>query len=207
MTEVKLTKNALRDSEIRLTQLQKYLPTLQLKKAMLQLEVNEAKTQLKALEASVALKKEEVFSFASLLGDCDERGLDRVDVLPFLEIEEITKRAENIAGVEFEAFVSILFKKVEYSPFDHPIWLDSVLEDLKELIEKREQAILVRQKKEALEHELRQVSIRVNLFDKVLIPKSKADIKKIKIFLQDQYLAAVSQAKVAKEKQLKKAAL
>ena len=39
-----------------------------------------------------------------------------------------------------------------------------------------------------------------NLFEKILIPRAKANIKKIKVFLGDQLLAAVSQAKVAKTK-------
>jgi V/A-type H+/Na+-transporting ATPase subunit D len=44
------------------------------------------------------------------------------------------------------------------------------------------------------------VSIRLNLFEKVLIPRAQKNIKKIKIFLGDQELAAVCQAKVAKRK-------
>ena len=56
------------------------------------------------------------------------------------------------------------------------------------------------EKKAALDKELREVSIRVNLFEKVLIPRSEANIKKIKVFLGDMELAAVSQAKVAKTK-------
>ena len=46
MAEVKLTKNELRGQQVRLTQLRKYLPTLQLKKAMLQSEVNEVKNKI-----------------------------------------------------------------------------------------------------------------------------------------------------------------
>lgn len=51
-----------------------------------------------------------------------------------------------------------------------------------------------------MEHEFNEVSIRVNLFEKVLIPRTEDNIKKITIFLGDQQLAAVSQAKVAKAK-------
>jgi V/A-type H+-transporting ATPase subunit D len=59
---------------------------------------------------------------------------------------------------------------------------------------------IAEEKKIALEKELREVSIRVNLFEKILIPRCEENIKKIKIFLGDQLLAAVSQAKVAKTK-------
>jgi V/A-type H+-transporting ATPase subunit D len=40
----------------------------------------------------------------------------------------------------------------------------------------------------------------VNLFEKILIPRSQENIKKIRVFLGDQQLAAVAQAKVAKRK-------
>jgi V/A-type H+-transporting ATPase subunit D len=57
-----------------------------------------------------------------------------------------------------------------------------------------------KEKLAALEKELREVSIRVNLFEKILIPRAVSNIKKIKVFLNDQQLEAVSQAKVAKAK-------
>ena len=59
---------------------------------------------------------------------------------------------------------------------------------------------MLEEKKRSLEKELRDVSIRVNLFEKVLIPRCREAVKKIKVFLGDQELAAVAQAKVAKQK-------
>jgi V/A-type H+-transporting ATPase subunit D len=207
MAEVKLTKNALRELQTKLSQLQKYSPTLQLKKSMLQLEVNEAKSQLMSIIGRLEQQKEKIKDIAPLLSTNDVMGLEKIDVLPFLEIKEVHKYLDNIAGVEFYTLDRVEFNEIEYYTFDHPIWLESAVKELRELIILGQTARLVEEKKEALQHELRQVSIRVNLFDKVLIPRAIDNIKKIKIFLQDQYLAAVSQAKVAKEKILKKAAL
>ena len=64
----------------------------------------------------------------------------------------------------------------------------------------REKIKIARREKRGLEKELREVSIRVNLFEKILIPRALDNIKKIKIFLGDQQLAAVAQAKVSKKK-------
>ena len=50
MAEIKLTKNELRNQQNKLSQLEKYLPTLQLKKALLQLEVNEARGEITQFE-------------------------------------------------------------------------------------------------------------------------------------------------------------
>ena len=56
------------------------------------------------------------------------------------------------------------------------------------------------EQRNALEKELREVSIRVNLFEKILIPRAVDNIRRIKVFLGDQELAAVCRAKVAKNK-------
>ena len=81
------------------------------------------------------------------------------------------------------------------------------MEKLKDLIEAKARINVVEEKKAILEKELREVSIRVNLFEKIRIPRTQFNIKKIKVFLGDQELASVAQAKVAKAKILKKKAV
>jgi len=194
MAVIRLTKNELRDQESKLSQLDKYLPTLQLKKALLQIEVNSSQVELETLEAKQEQAKEKVLSFANLLSERDP------DPVSLVEIENVQKIYENIAGVDIPLFQGVNFKKEEFFLFDTPVWLDSALKFIKELLSIKENIQVVTEKKEALEKELREVSIRVNLFEKVLIPRCKGNIKKIKVFLGDQLLAAVSQAKVAKQK-------
>lgn len=52
--------------------------------------------------------------------------------------------------------------------------------------------------------EFRITSQRVNLFEKVMIPTAKANIKKINIYLGDQQTAAVVRGKIAKSSLIKK---
>jgi V/A-type H+-transporting ATPase subunit D len=75
---------------------------------------------------------------------------------------------------------------------------------LRSLIIANEKINVMEEKRKILEKELREVSIRVNLFEKVMIPRTLENIKKIKVFLGDQQLASVAQAKVAKKKILKR---
>ncbi len=188
---MKLTKNELRDQQYRLGQLNRYLPTLQLKKAMLQTEVIEARTGVELCQKEYQKHYVQVSEYSALLATYT--ALD-------LKVKELKRGHENIAGVEVPYFESITFEKVEYSLFATPPWLDSAIVGLQALIEARLKIDIAEDKKRALEKELRQVSIRVNLFEKILIPRATQNIKKIKIFLGDQQLAAVSRAKVAKEK-------
>ena len=56
---------------------------------------------------------------------------------------------------------------------------------------------------ELLDEAVRTITQRVNLFDKVLIPRAQANIKRIRIFLADGERAAVVRAKIAKAKRAK----
>lgn len=195
MAEIKLTKNELRAQQNRLSQLQKYLPTLQLKKAMLQIEVNEARQEIVSMEQNYNTLHHEVEGYSALLSDKSE-----IDPMGAAKIMDVKKRYENIAGVEVPYFESIAFADFNYSLFDTPPWLDGVVKGVRGLAEAQVKIEIAREKKAALEKELREVSIRVNLFEKILIPRALNNIKKIKVFLGDQQLAAVSRAKVAKGK-------
>jgi V/A-type H+-transporting ATPase subunit D len=122
------------------------------------------------------------------------------NVTQYADILLVKKTYENIAGVEIPLFGKVVFREPEYFLFDTPVWTDSATDLLRELITAREKINVAEEKRRALEKELREVSIRVNLFEKILIPRSTENIKKIRIFLGDQQLAAVAQAKVAKRK-------
>lgn len=195
MAEIKLTKNELRAQQNRLSQLQKYLPTLQLKKALLQIEVNEARQEIGKFEETYQNLHHEVESYSALLSDKSE-----IDPMGAAKVTDVKKRYDNIAGVEVPYFEGMSFADFEYSLFDTPAWLDTVVKGVRGLAEAQVKIDIAREKKDALEKELREVSIRVNLFEKILIPRALNNIKKIKVFLGDQQLAAVSRAKVAKHK-------
>lgn len=195
MAEVKLTKNELRSQQLRLTQLRKYLPTLQLKKAMLQIEVNEVKGEILSLEEAFHKIRLDISHSSGLLSE--RFGLD---LTRSAKIAEIKKKYENVAGVDIPIFETVTFEPFDYPLFSTPVWLEGVISDLRKLAVARARVIVAEEKKEALEKELREVSIRVNLFEKNLIPRALLNIKRIKVFLGDQQLAAVAQAKVAKSK-------
>lgn len=196
---MKLTKSELRLQQLRLNQLQKYLPTLQLKKALLQVEVSSAQLEIEQLQQQYQTQEETVTAYAALFSD---RGA--VDLFPAVKVLDVKRHVENIAGVDIPVFEKVIFQESFHFLFDAPVWLDSATAGLRKLIILREQIRIGEEKKAALEKELREVSIRVNLFEKILIPRSLANIRKIRIFLGDQQLAAVCQAKVAKQKILER---
>jgi V/A-type H+-transporting ATPase subunit D len=199
---VKLTKTELRTEQYRFQQLQKYLPTLQLKKMLLQIEVNQAEQEIQHLHLEFESAEKKISAFAALFSD-----RHAFDLYPAVKIVEVQKKFENIAGIDIPILEKVVFQDSSYMLFDAPVWLDSAIVGLRGLITIREKIRVAEEKKVALEKELREVSIRVNLFEKILIPRAQGNIRKIKIFLGDQQLAAVCQAKVAKQKILVREAL
>jgi len=195
VAEIKLTKNELRAQQTRLGQLEKYLPTLQLKKSMLQAEVQETRIKIEQQETSRQKMRQKIETFSELLSTQTS-----IAPLDAVKVKRIGKRYENVAGVEVPYFEDIEFEEFSYSLFETAPWLDAAIVYLRNLAVLREQIHILHEQKTALEKELREVSIRVNLFEKILIPRAISNIRKIKVFLGDQELAAVSRAKVAKAK-------
>lgn len=183
--------NELRLQQNRLQLLHKYLPTLQLKKGLLQIEVNEARLEIEVLKRESQAQLQVVEAIYPLL---------TVDMRKGVEIQEVQRRFENIAGVEVPHFEGVIFKPFEYRLIETPPWFEGAIFQMRKLEIAQEKVRVSEEKKGALEKELREVSIRVNLFEKVLIPRASEKIRKMKVSLQDQMLAAVSRAKVAKRK-------
>jgi V/A-type H+/Na+-transporting ATPase subunit D len=195
MSALKLTKNELRVQQMRLTQLGRYLPMLQLKKALLQYEVSNVLAEIESLKEDFGQSQKRVEPFSAFF-------MERVSInlIDFAEIRQVRKRYENVAGIEIPILEKVVFQEPEYFISDTPVWTESAVEMIQSMVVAREKISVALEKQRALEKELREVSIRVNLFEKVLIPRSMQNIKKIRIFLGNQQLAAVAQAKVAKSK-------
>lgn len=194
MAEIKLTKNELRNQQSHLAQLEKYLPTLQLKKAMLQAEMQEIFQEILRIEKDLNERQSQA-NYGPLLVTNTF-----IDPLQAVKIKKVAKRYENVAGVEVPYFENVEFEEFTYSLFETPPWLDSVIVQLRSLVVLREKIKVAYEQRLAIEKEWRDVSIRVNLFEKILIPRATYKIRTIKVFLSELELAAVSRAKVAKKK-------
>ena len=94
----------------------------------------------------------------------------------------------------------MLFVALEADFIAEAIWFEEIIALIRELKRSFERLKVSQNKKDILESELRVVSIRVNLFEKRIIPETTKIINKIKVFLDDQDLQAVASAKVSKSK-------
>lgn len=192
---MKLTKSALRSSQQRLAQLERYLPTLQLKKSLLQQEVFKARAYSAAkAEVYEDLKKqlaENRHLFVRARG---------VDFAEEMRIQSVQKGEENIAGIDLPTLQGVTFELAHYHLLTTMLWTDSLVHLLQKAKSARIALDIAHEREAILSKELREVSIRVNLFEKIMIPRTKEQIKQIRVFLSDQELMAVARAKAAKKK-------
>ena len=199
MAEIKLTKNELKVQQQKLLQLERYLPTLQLKKALLQAEVGYNKLNKDSLEKEFQDREQQLKEAACLIALEPFFPFEKYLAVSLKEIQ-----SENIAGAELPVFKKLLFQEVPIPLFDTPPWIDCFIDMMRQAKVKYVSLEVAKARLTILERELNDVATRVNLFEKVLIPRCRENIKKIKIFLGDMQLAAVSQAKVAKAKILER---
>ncbi|MDR1831538.1 MAG: V-type ATP synthase subunit D [Fusobacteriaceae bacterium] len=194
MAKIKLTKNELKKQKDALKMFRRYLPTLQLKKQQLQAEIRSVEQRVRELREKKAALHE---SFKVWLGVFGEKGV----FLPkILKITKLLTSRGNIAGVEIPVFEGVEFETERYSFFEKPLWLDAAVDRMKTVLAVDLEAKTMEEQQERLEKELRTTSQRVNLFEKVKIPESRENIRKIQVYLGDQQTAAVVRGKISKEK-------
>jgi len=193
--KIKLTRPELKRHRDRLTRFQRYLPMLKLKQQQLQVTLGEVANRRREAEKAADEASLKVQRYEAVLAD-----LAGVPVRQYASPEQVHSSRVNIAGVEVPVFEGVTFPEATYSLFGTPVWVDQALADLRE--QSRRQAVVdvLREEEVILQGELARTIQRVNLFEKVMIPESRAAIRRIRIRLGDELAAGVGRAKIAKKK-------
>jgi len=197
MAKIKLTKNEQKKQKDALKMYTRYLPTLILKKQQLQIEIRKVEIR----EAEVRQKQEALNrEFRQWIGVFGEDvGLDGT----LIRVKSVNTDIGNIAGVSIPEFKGAEFYPVSYDLFTMPLWVDKAVEKVKQIILLDLEYKVLEEQIRCLSDELRTTTQRVNLFEKVKIPETRANIKKIAVYLGDQQTAAVVRGKMAKKKLVK----
>ncbi len=194
MAKIKLTKNELKIQKDALKMYRRYLPTLTLKKQQLQAEIRtiEAKAQAVRKERENLEK-----GFASWIAVFSE-----TDAFPdgIISVKNIRKGVGNIAGVTIPVYEGADFSRGDYDLYETPLWVDIAANHMEKAMSLDLEAEVLDEQVILLEQELRATSQRVNLFEKVKIPETENNIKKISIYMADQQVSAVVRSKISKRK-------
>ena len=193
MAKIKLTKNELKKQREALKRYIRYLPTLELKKKQLVAEIKNIENRVKILEEEIARIEHDLEAWVAVFAE-------EFHIENLLKIKKIIVGEGNIAGIEIPLFEKVKFEENEYDYMAYPLWVDKALDMLKQLIELKARIQVALEQQDILREELRVTVQRINLFDKVLIPQTKENIRIIRIYLGDLQTAEVVRGKIAKSK-------
>ena len=194
MAKIKLTKNELKVQKDALKMYQRYLPPLTLKKQQLQSEIRIKEAKAKAVRKE---KEELEKGFGSWIAVFSES-----DVFPegIITVSNIRKGKGNIAGVDIPTYEGADFSRGDYDLYETPLWVDIAANHMEKAISLDLEAEVLDEQVRLLSAELLSTSQRVNLFEKVKIPETQKNIKKISIYMADQQVSAVVRSKISKRK-------
>lgn len=194
MARLALNKASLTKLNRQLKSYQDFLPSLDLKRRQLLGEQAKAKQAL--VEINQQLQELEPL-IASDLIMLSNQEVDLTDIVKVVGVDTVE---ENVMGTRLPKLNKVDIQVRKYALLGRPHWVDRLVEFLKTAVELRLQLQVAEQRRELLAQAARTITQRVNLFDKVLIPRTQANIKKIRIYLSDTERAAVVNSKIAKRK-------
>lgn len=194
MPQLALNKTSLTRETRQLDTYQRFLPSLDLKRRQLIAERNKARRQVAATEA-------EIEGLEASAGESIPMAADRrLDLDGLVEVDRVEVGEENLVGLRLPVLIDVQLRRVEYSLLARPHWVDALASLLETLLQLRIRLSLEQQRLAVLEAAVKKITQRVNLFDKVLIPKARDNIRRIRIKLSDTEKAAIVNAKIAKRK-------
>ncbi len=194
MAKIKLTKNELKVQKDALKMYRRYLPTLTLKKQQLQAEIRTIEAEANAVRAEREALEHGFRDWIAVFSE--------TDAFPenVITVRNIRKGLGNIAGVDIPTFEGADFSRGDYDLYETPLWVDIAADHMEKAMSLDLKAEVLDEQVRLLEAELLSTSQRVNLFEKVKIPETEENIKKIAIYMADQQVSAVVRSKISKRK-------
>ena len=193
--KIKKTRPELLKQRQQLSRFERFLPTLTLKKQQIQAEILRVRNEVKKLDEQMAQIIAHSEDWALLFSESMPDPVTR-----FVKVKNIQRGSRNVAGIDLPVVSNVEYEISDFSRLATPPWLDAGLDFVKSLMELREKVKVLHEQEALLQLELRKVTQRVNLFEKVMIPNAKNNIKLIRIALAEEQTSAVCRSKIAKSK-------
>ncbi len=197
MARLAYSKASLSKESAKLKRFKQFLPSLDLKRQKLAVERKKALATLRQTELEIKQCYQKSAAMLPMLAD------KSIHVQSLVKVVQVAVGEENIVGVHLPVLKEVSVEVQAYSLFTEPHWVDQLVVQLKIMMRLKLQQQIEVQRVGVLGDAVKKVTQRVNLFDKVLIPKAQQDIRKIRIYLSDLERAGVVRAKSTKQKRLR----
>jgi V/A-type H+/Na+-transporting ATPase subunit D len=194
MPKVKLSKSALQVQRTQLQLFKRLLPSLDMKRRQLTLEHERAKTEHAQARRTVDELETNIGRELPMLAGAE------MDLSGLVRLKQCVLSEENVVGVRLPVLKAIEVEVADYSMMARPAWVDHLVTRLRLAAEQRMRVEVAGRRLAILGKSMRQITQRVNLFERILIPQAKANIRRIRIFLGDLERDSVVRSKLAKSR-------
>ena len=194
MTKLSLNKSALNKQNMQLNSYQRFLPSLDMKRRQLVREKIRARQLVEQTEKDILSTRQMVASTLPMASNKE------IDLDQLVVIEQVQVSTENVMGTLLPVLKDVKKNVKKYALLGTPHWVDHLALCLEQMLNLQIRLQVEKRRYYLLEDAVKKITQRVNLFDKVLIPRTRNNIKKIKIHLADIEKAAVVRSKIAKRK-------
>jgi len=194
MARLSLNKAQMAREAEALATYRKFLPALDLKRQQLMAARADAQARIARAEADLARLIEAIGAEIPMLANRD------VALDGLVSVRAVHRGTRNVAGIALPVLRDIEIDVAPYGYLTRPHWVERYVVRLEEALRLRLSISLEQEALAILDAAVATVTRRVNLFEKVLIPRAQANIKRIRIALGDMERAAVVTSKIAKRK-------
>jgi V/A-type H+-transporting ATPase subunit D len=198
---VKLNKGEMSRQREQLRLLERLLPSLDLKRRQLTVQREKERDALQAVEAERDALRQRIGRELPMLADSS------VELTGLVQVVDVELTEQNVVAVRLPVLGEVRYATGHYSPLGRPFWVDIAVDRLRQACRLQLQAQIAAERLRRVEAAVLRVTQRVNLFERVLIPKARRTIAQIRLHLGEAERAAVVQAKLSKAKRSREASV
>jgi V/A-type H+-transporting ATPase subunit D len=199
MGKLVLSKSGLQKERENMRLYERVLPSLELKRMQLTAELKRARQALVDVQAETESRLRKVAGQLPMLADGE------MDLTGLVHVEAIDIQEENVVGVRLPRLVEVRCRVSHYAMLAMPHWVDMLADQLEQMVIQKALVQVTADRVRLLDQAARKVTQRTNLFEKILIPQAKSNIRKIRIYLADADRASVVRSKITKRIRRKQA--
>jgi V/A-type H+-transporting ATPase subunit D len=196
--KILMNKNTLATLKNELKGYRTALPVFEMKEQKLKEVIQSIENAVDRLNTAIENTNNEVKDWAAVMAE------PTVALDDIIEISTLETKTREIAGVIVEQLETIDFTSPEIDYLETPLWLDAAMEVLKDQKTNLEMLRLEQGNLDRVREELAEARRMKNALKKVFIPETKANIRKIEIYLGDVERLAIGCAKLVKKKKERK---
>jgi len=192
MARLALNKASLSKQSQQLKTFERFLPSLDLKRRHLMAEQARERVAMGRTRRAMEALRESVAVQIPMLANRE------IDLSELVKVKAARLGEHNVVGTRLPSLEGIEVQVRDYGYLAKPHWVDRLVDELTRMLELKMQLAVQERRAALLDEATRKVTQRVNLFEKVLIPRTRENIRKIRIYLADAERAAVVRSKIAK---------